>query len=106
MRIAVLGAGSWGTTVAALVCRRDQTLLWARKPDDVVEINSTRRNTKRLGDIELPKRLRATNDLQEAVANADLLIVGVPTAGFRETLTAAAPYLRPWIPVVSLSKGF
>ena len=58
-----------------------------------------------LPGFELSPELRATADLGEAVGDADLLIVGVPTSGFRKVLGDAKPYLRPWIPVVSLSKG-
>jgi glycerol-3-phosphate dehydrogenase (NAD(P)+) len=92
--------------VAALVCRHNPTLLWARNGADVEEINTTRRHTKRLGDVQLPRRLRATTDLEEAVSDADVVVVGVPTSGFRETVAASAPFVRPWVPVVSLSKGF
>ena len=54
----------------------------------------------------MPEQLRATSDLAEAVGACDVLIVGVPTSGFRQVLEAAAANVRPWIPVVSLSKGF
>ncbi|MCW2573874.1 MAG: hypothetical protein JWO88_3932, partial [Frankiales bacterium] len=53
----------------------------------------------------LPESLQATSDLAEAADSCDLLVVGVPTHGFRETLTQVRPVLRPWIPIVSLSKG-
>jgi len=106
MRVAVLGAGAWGTTVASLTAGRNRTVLWARNPDDAREINDRHRNSKRLPGFDLPAELLATSDLEEAVADCDVLVVGVPTAGFRAALTAAAPYVRPWIPVVSLAKGF
>jgi glycerol-3-phosphate dehydrogenase (NAD(P)+) len=54
----------------------------------------------------LPSRLHATADLEKAVHGVDLLVIGVPTRGFRAVLTEARPYLRSWIPVVSLAKGF
>ena len=106
MRVTVLGAGSWGTTVAALMCRRDhEVLLWARNPDVADEVNGQRSNESYLPGSRLPARLRATADLQEASRHAELLIVGVPTSAFRSTLEAVRPDLAPWIPVVSLSKG-
>lgn len=106
MRVTVLGAGSWGTTVAALMCRRDhEVLLWARNPEVADEIGGQRTNEAYLPGARLPARLRATSDLEQATRHAELLVVGVPTGGFRECLEQAAPHLAPWIPVVSLSKG-
>ena len=105
MRVVVLGAGSWGTTVASLVAGRDPTLLWARHPDVADEINQDSTNSRYLPDCVLPSRLEATADLEKAVSQAELLIVGVPSHGFRDTLEAAKPHIHPWIPVVSLSKG-
>jgi glycerol-3-phosphate dehydrogenase (NAD(P)+) len=106
MRVTVLGAGSWGSTVASLASKHNDTLLWARKAELAEEINTQHTNEAYLKGLPLPERLRATSDLAEAVADADLLVVGVPTHGFREVLQKAAPDVRPWIPVVSLSKGF
>src|SRR3954463_9155266 len=106
MRVTVLGAGSWGTTVASLLCRRDhEVLLWARNPDVAAEIDGRRRNEAYLPGVRLPARLSATADLERAARHAELLVVGVPTAAFRETLERVRPHLTPWIPVVSLSKG-
>ena len=106
MKVTVLGAGSWGSTVASLASKHNETLLWARKAELADEINSQHTNEAYLKGLPLPERLRATSNLAEAVAEADLLVVGVPTHGFREVLQQAAPDVRPWIPVVSLSKGF
>jgi len=106
MRVTVLGAGSWGTTVASLLCRRDhEVLLWARNPDVAAEIDGRRRNEAYLPGVRLPARLSATADLERAARHAELLVVGVPTGAFRETLESVRPYLAPWFPVVSLSKG-
>ena len=106
MRVTVLGAGSWGTTVAALLCRRDhEVLLWARNPDVAAEVNDQRSNAAYLPDTRLPARLAATADLEQAARHAELLVVGVPTSAFRETLERLRPHLSPWIPVISLSKG-
>ncbi len=105
MRIAVLGAGSWGTTVASLVAPRHDTVLWARDPDVAMAVTADHSNPAYLPDVALPVELTATADLDRAVCNADLLVVGVPTSGFRAVLESAAPCMRPWVPVVSLSKG-
>jgi glycerol-3-phosphate dehydrogenase (NAD(P)+) len=106
MRVSVLGAGSWGTTVATLASGRHPTTLWARNPDVAREINDRHTNASYLPSFELPQRLVATAHLEEAVADADVLVVGVPSHGFRAVLEEARPHVRPWIPVVSLTKGF
>jgi glycerol-3-phosphate dehydrogenase (NAD(P)+) len=106
MRVTVLGAGSWGTTVASLLCRRDhEVLLWARNPEVAAEVNEQRANEAYLPDVRLPARLAATAELEEAARHAELLVVGVPTSAFRETLERVGPHVAPWIPVISLSKG-
>lgn len=105
MRVAVLGAGSWGTTVATLTNRNAPTILWARRPELAEEIERERENSRYLPGVRLPRSLRATADLEEALAGADLVVLGVPSHGLRATLEKAAPFVRPWIPVVSLTKG-
>ncbi|MGH9298689.1 MAG: NAD(P)H-dependent glycerol-3-phosphate dehydrogenase, partial [Acidimicrobiales bacterium] len=101
MQLAVLGAGSWGTTVASLVAPRHPTVLWARNEEVAAEITSERTNSAYLPGFRLPGELEATSDLERAVASADLLVVGVPTVGFRDALEMAKRWVRPWIPVVS-----
>jgi glycerol-3-phosphate dehydrogenase (NAD(P)+) len=105
MRVTVLGAGSWGTTVAALVAERNDTLLWARDGTVAAEISEEHTNDRYLAGFTLPPHLDATEDLERAVCRAELLVVGVPSHGFRDVITAAAPHIHPWIPVVSLTKG-
>jgi glycerol-3-phosphate dehydrogenase (NAD(P)+) len=105
MRVSVLGAGSWGTTVATIAAERNPTILWARNGDVAQEVNEKHTNSAYLPGFELPHNLAATGDLEEAVRQADMLVVGVPTSGFRAVLEESRPYIRPWIPVVSLSKG-
>jgi len=106
MRVAVLGAGSWGTTVASLAAARNETTLWARGPDVAAEIRDEHTNAAYLPGFELSKQLHASSDLEEVVRDADVLIAGVPSHGFREVLEQAVPHVRPWIPIVSLTKGF
>jgi glycerol-3-phosphate dehydrogenase (NAD(P)+) len=105
IRVAVVGAGSWGTTVAALASRNAPTILWSRRPELADQINKDRRNGDYLPDCPLPAELRATSSFEEAVCAADVLVMGVPSHGMRTTLQALAPSLRPWVPVVSLAKG-
>ncbi len=106
MNVTVLGAGSWGTTVAAVVSKRNPTTLWARGPEVAREIDRRHLNSRYLDGFDLPSNLHGTSDLEEAASTADVLVVGIPSHGFRDVLEQAAPHVRPWIPVVSLTKGF
>ncbi len=105
IRVAVVGAGSWGTTVASLAAQNTPTVLWARRPELAEEIDRDHRNGTYLADYSLPEQLRATADLAEAVSVADVLVMAVPSQAFRSTLEGVAAHLRPWVPVVSLTKG-
>ncbi len=105
LNVGLLGGGSWGTTVASLIARNAPAMLWARNEDTVNEINSVHTNRKYLPEAKLPKMLAATSSLEEAIAGADVLIVGVPSHSVRVVLEEAKGYVRPWIPVISLTKG-
>ncbi len=105
VRVVVLGAGSWGTTVAHLAAHNTPTTLWARRPDVAEEINVHHTNSRYLPDFTLHERLEGTADMAAAVAQADVLVMGVPSSGFREILDEVKLHLRPWVPVVSLAKG-
>ncbi|BBY73647.1 glycerol-3-phosphate dehydrogenase [NAD(P)+] [Mycolicibacterium parafortuitum] len=105
-KVVVLGGGSWGTTVASICARRGPTLQWVRSQETADDINNNHRNSKYLGDeVELAHSLKATTDFTEAAECADVIVMGVPSHGFRGVLTELATHLRPWVPVVSLVKG-
>ena len=91
--------------MASLCARNTPTLLWARRPEVAEEIETKHTNSTYLGDRPLHPTLRATASLEEAAAAADVLVMGVPSHGFRTVLQAAEPHSQPWIPVVSLTKG-
>ena len=105
INVAVIGAGSWGTTVAALAAGNTPTQLWARRQGLADAINTTHVNPDYLASFTLPTELRATSSLDEAVSTADVLVMAVPSHGFRDVAREAAQFLRPWVPVVSLAKG-
>lgn len=105
IRVGVVGAGSWGTTVASMAAINTPTLLWARNSATAATINSAHRNPAYLGERELPVELRASSNLEEVVRDADVVVMAVPSQGFREVLRQAAPLVRPWVPIVSLTKG-
>ncbi len=105
-KVVVLGGGSWGTTVASICARRGPTLQWVRSERTAEDINKNHRNSEYLGEeVELPESLRATNDFAEAANCADVIVMGVPSHGFRGVLIELSKELRPWVPVVSLVKG-
>jgi glycerol-3-phosphate dehydrogenase (NAD(P)+) len=105
INVAVIGAGSWGTTVAAVAAVNTPTVLWARRPELAAEINAARVNPEYLPNFVLPEELRATDSLAEAVSRADVVVMAVPSHGYRDVALQAAASIRPWVPVVSLAKG-
>lgn len=106
IRVTVLGGGSWGTTVAHLSAHNAPTTIWARDEATVDAINERHCNERYLADYQLHPELKATTDFESAVVDTDLLVMGVPTSAVRDTAQRAAAHIRPWVPVVSLSKGF
>ena len=106
MRAAVMGAGSWGTTFAQVLCDAGTpAVLWARRAELAGQINATRENPAYLPGITLPDALRATADPAEALDGADLVVLAVPAQSLRDNLAAWAPLLPPGALLVSLMKG-
>lgn len=105
LRVGVLGGGSWGTTVAALVTRNAPVILWARNEAIVREINESHTNEKYLPGIKLPVKLVASDDLAEVVASSDVLVMAIPSQNFRTVLEMVRAHIRAWVPVISLTKG-
>lgn len=105
LKVAVIGAGSWGTTVATLAAANSDTVLWARRSDLADRMRATKRNPDYVSSFTLPDNLDFTSDLGRAVRDADVVVMGVPSHGFRDVAGDVATHIRPWVPVVSLSKG-
>lgn len=105
LRVAVLGGGSWGTTVASLVARNTEVTLWARNKDTVDEINKHHTNEKYLPGAKLHARVKAHYKLKKVVRDADVVIMGIPSNSFRSVLEEVKPHLRAWVPMISLTKG-
>ena len=105
-RVAVLGAGSWGTTFAKILTDGGaDVVLWARRPELAREITEGRRNSDYLPGINLPVGLRATSRLDLALAGAEQVFVSVPSQSLRENLIQAEPFLAADAIIVSLMKG-
>src|SRR4029077_20045486 len=104
-RVAVVGAGSWGTAVAALIGATHPTSLWARSPDLATSMHDTRENGPYLAGVRLPDGLQVTSSLAEALEGVSIVFMAVPSHGFRAVLGDVAPLAGNVEAVVSLSKG-
>ena len=104
--LAVLGAGSWGTALAIALARRGHAVrLWTLLPADADGMNALRVNARFLPDMVLPPPLSATADLAAALADADGVLVAVPSRAFRDVLERVAPLL-PTRDIAWATKGF
>jgi len=89
-----------------MLCAREHDVrIWARNPEIADAINKQRRNTVYLTDVEIPERVTATADLEEALEDRELVILAVPSHGVRDVMTRAAPYLSDHAIIVSTVKG-
>ncbi|HLI19434.1 MAG TPA: NAD(P)H-dependent glycerol-3-phosphate dehydrogenase [Rhodanobacteraceae bacterium] len=105
--VAVLGAGSWGTALAALLCGNGVvTRLWGRDAEALARIAAARRNVRYLPDLELPPELACVPDLAEAVHGVDVALVAVPSHAFHEMLDEVAPLLSARVGYAWATKGF
>jgi glycerol-3-phosphate dehydrogenase (NAD(P)+) len=103
--VAVIGAGSWGTAVAAIVAGNASTTLWARRGELAADITKTGQNEAYLPGVELPSSLAATSSLEEACRGASTVVIAVPSHGFRDVLSEARGFIGANVPVISLAKG-
>ncbi|MEN6538780.1 MAG: 2-dehydropantoate 2-reductase N-terminal domain-containing protein, partial [Mizugakiibacter sp.] len=105
--VAVLGAGSWGTALAALLARNGAaTRLWGRDPKALAAMAATRRNARYLPDCELPAELTFEPDLGKALDGVDLALIVVPSHAFRALLDEVAPRLPAGAGLAWAVKGF
>ncbi|MEJ2060065.1 MAG: NAD(P)-dependent glycerol-3-phosphate dehydrogenase [Gammaproteobacteria bacterium] len=104
--IAVLGAGSWGTSLAVHLARNGHAVhLWDRKPEAVEAMSRTRTNARYLPNIEFPPTLTPTADLEAVCAACDDLLIAVPSKAFRGFLKTLQPHLRPTARLIWATKG-
>ena len=101
-RVAVLGAGAWGSALAAVLAARLEVALWARDRAQAETIAATRRNERYLPGVEIPASVEITSDLARATRGAALLLAATPVAGLRDL----AQKVGARIPIVWLCKGF
>ena len=103
--MAVVGAGSWGTTVANAVAKNQSTMLWARRNELADQIATRHENSDYLPGITLVESLKCSSQLKDVVANASIVMMAVPSNGFRDVATQVAKYIDTQVPIVSLAKG-
>lgn len=105
-RIAVIGAGSWGTSVSWLLGGKGhEVALWSRESEIAEAVNAEHRNPVFMSNIELPPSVRASHEFEPVLAGADAAVVVTPTVGVRTTAEAMRPFVAPGLPIVILSKG-
>ncbi|WP_369044397.1 NAD(P)H-dependent glycerol-3-phosphate dehydrogenase [Streptomyces sp. Midd1] len=105
-RVAVLSAGSWGTTMAKVFADAGSDVVVHARRDEVADaINTAHQNPRYLPDVLLPPRLRATTNATEALIGAAYVVLSIPAQTLRENLAAWAPYIGADAVVVSLMKG-
>ncbi|HEV3141298.1 MAG TPA: 2-dehydropantoate 2-reductase N-terminal domain-containing protein, partial [Vicinamibacterales bacterium] len=104
--VTVLGGGSWGTALAVHLGRQEHAVrLWARDPALVDEMASLRFNANYLPDVMLPASVLVTNAIDEALKGSDIVVVAVPSHGYRAVLKSAAAHVSKNAVVVSATKG-
>jgi len=115
-KVAVLGAGAWGTALAKLLADKEReagevatVALWSRRRDLCDAVNATGENARYLPGAALPKNLVCTDDLGAAIGGADMIVFVVPSHGTRDVARAAAPFVQRVegrrVPIVSATKG-
>ena len=104
-RIAVVGAGAWGTTLAAIVARREPVTLLCHRAEVAEAINRTHRNETRLSGIDLPDDIVATADPGAVASATDLVIFAAPSSHLRSIVTEVAPFVPAAADVLSVVKG-
>jgi glycerol-3-phosphate dehydrogenase (NAD(P)+) len=104
-RVAVVGAGAWGTTLALLVAQAEPVLLWTHSSEGAAQIEHDHRNGRRLPGVDLPDRVHVTADPALLASAKDLVIVAVPSAHVRETLTQVGKSIPRSADVLSVVKG-
>ncbi len=106
MRIAVLGAGNWGTTLAHLIASNGhQTRLWTRDQAQRDEINERHTNERRMRGLSLSRLLRAETDLEVAIERAELIVMAIPSQSFRSVCRQLAPVVSPEAVILHGTKG-
>ncbi|KGA99158.1 glycerol-3-phosphate dehydrogenase [Alkalihalobacillus alcalophilus ATCC 27647 = CGMCC 1.3604] len=105
-KVAVIGAGSWGSALALVLADNNHDVtIWARREDQINEINLKHTNEKYLPNIELPHSIKGTTDLKEAVSGVSNILIVVPTKAIRETINNLKGIMDTKATIIHASKG-
>src|SRR5689334_17356751 len=105
-RIAIIGAGTWGTALAIIAARAGHEVqLWSRNPDLITAVNEQRINPFYLTSARIPERVGAFSEISSAVNEAEHVLFAAPSHAARELLTTLSPHLNESAVVVSVAKG-
>jgi len=105
-RLAVIGAGAWGTSLAYHLGQQDHSVrLWAYEPETVQAIHQTRTNSLFLSDITLPDTISPTSALSEALTGCEAIVLAVPSHAMRTTIQEMQSYLKGPLPLIIATKG-
>lgn len=104
--IAVIGAGSWGTALAVLLCGNGhEVTLWSIIEDEVHTLQTKRENPDKLPGVKLPEKIEVTSDLEKAVSGKQVLVLAVPSPYVRSTAHTMKPYVAEGQIIVNVAKG-
>lgn len=105
-KVAVFGAGSWGTAFSIVLADGgNDVTIWARREEVAAAITNDRENSDYLPGVELPPTVSATHDVEKALHGADVVVLATPSQSLRANLVEWAPYIEPSAVMVSLMKG-
>lgn len=105
-KIAVIGAGSWGTALSVSLSGNGHTVkIWDINREHLNELSSNRENTRYLPGVKLPERIQISYTVEEAVEGADIVLFSAPAQHFRSALDGALPYLKPEMALINVAKG-
>ncbi|MDD3146086.1 MAG: NAD(P)-dependent glycerol-3-phosphate dehydrogenase, partial [Candidatus Riflebacteria bacterium] len=107
MKFAVIGAGSWGTTLANLLCHNGHAVkLWAREPEVASGINNDHRNPFFVNHLELHETLTSTSDLAAALEGAEMAVLSIPSGFIRSVIEPYKDQLKKLAGIANVAKGF
>lgn len=105
-KIGVIGAGSWGTALAITLSGKGHDVrIWDVNPEHLAELESNRENVRYLPGIKFNENLKVVMTVEDAIANADVVLFSAPAQFFRSALDNAMPYLKPEMILVNVAKG-
>lgn len=106
MKLACIGAGSWGTALAQLLAKNgNDVCVWARKEQVVDSINNQHKNPRYLSDVVLDEKISASTSYEEVLKGAQAVVVVTPSSIMRQVATDIAPYVNAETPIIICSKG-